>query len=99
MDAPLFLGGSSFGFFILAGPVPIGTFTLRTYSRWLVYISRHPYVGAPRALESDEIDLGHDTMRYITNRDIPQLFDDPVLTYVYLIGIYLRFTKGDDMFK
>jgi hypothetical protein len=37
-------------------------------------------VGAPRALKSDEIDLGHDSMSYITNRDIPQLFVEKVLT-------------------
>jgi hypothetical protein len=49
---------------------------------------------APRTLKSDELHLGHDSMSYITNRDIPQLFDGqvlpPYLLDIYLISIYGR---------
>jgi hypothetical protein len=51
----------------------------------------------PRTLKSDELNLGHDSMRYIINRDIPQLFDDQVLTPLPSRYIPTEYIEGDAM--
>ena len=37
--------------FALPKPVPIGTLTGRTNTRWIIDVAGHPYVGASRALK------------------------------------------------
>jgi hypothetical protein len=70
---------------------------MRTYPRWGIYVAWPPNMVAPRTLKSCELHLGHDSMRYITNRDIPQLFDDEELTPLPSRYIPIRYIEGDAM--